>query len=367
MINRSRPIRILTHLLRTRKIPHAMLFTGIDGVGRYRTAIRFAMALNCTKTPKDSFNSGGKRTFEDIEDTDSWPVCGTCPACKKIQAGGHPDILHIRPTGNAIKIADIRSLGDILALKPYEAFYRFAILENAQAMTLSAANALLKMLEEPPAGTTLVLIANKSSDLLSTIISRCQHVRFPPLPEEQIVHSIIATSEDISPEAAHIIAAMAGGSDQAAREAASAKWIRQRGWLINELDRMPTNTASFTKGIPRRILAMADMLTHDPQQLSKLLGIIKSWLRDLAVLPFAPERIINRDTVDQMKPMTSDVSSQTFISGFEALEKIEKQIQANANPRLALEIFLIKLAQDISTSGGLESVENYGENRRRPV
>ncbi len=344
-----------------------MLFTGMDGVGRYRAAIWFAMALNCAKKPKISFDSGDQRAFGEAEETDSWPgCCGTCPACKKIQAGEHPDILHIQPAGNAIKISQIRSLGDILALKSYEAHYRFAVLENAQTMTLSAANALLKMLEEPPAGTTLVLIANKSSDLLSTITSRCQHIRFPPRPEDQIAHAL-ATSGGIGPEAARIVAAMAGGSFQAARDTASTQWFQQRDWLIRELVQMPTNVAAFKKGIIRRIIAMADMLVLDPQQLINLLGIIKSWLRDLAVLPFAPERIINQDTVDQMKQMTTSVSPQVFINGFEALEKIEKQILSNANPRLALETYLIKLAQDISTSGGLESVGNYGKNRRHPV
>lgn len=359
-------MRILTNLVRTRKIPHAMLFTGIDGVGRYRTAIRFAMALNCAEQPKIPIDSGGQRTFEDIEATAHWPVCGTCQACKKIHAGGHPDILHIQPAGNAIKIAHIRSLRDTLALKPYEARYRFAILEKAQVMTLPAANALLKMLEEPPTWTTLILIANKSSDLLPTITSRCQHVRFPPLPEKQIARSI-AASESIGKEEAQIVAAMASGSYRTAQEAASVQWLRQRNWLINELMRMHTGAASVKNGVIRRILAVADILAHDPQQLFNLLGIIKSWLRDSAVLPLAPERMINRDKVDQMKKMTSSVPPRMFINGFEALEKTEKQIQANANPRLALETYLIKLAQDISTPGGLESFRDYGENRRHPV
>jgi len=359
LIPGGRSIQVLTHLIRTRKIPHAMLFTGIDGVGRYQTAIRLAMALNCTGQPDISTESDGQNTNGDSQDPAYWPVCGSCPACRKIITGEHPDILSIQPAGNALKIDQIRSLCDTLALKPYDARYRFAILEKAQAMTLPAANALLKMLEEPPARTTLILIANKPSDLLPTIFSRCQHLRFPPLPEEQIARSI-ADSEGISEEASRLIAAMAGGSHQTAREMDSGQWLRQRHWLMDELMQIHRGPAPDKTGSTRRIMALADILARDPQHIFHLLGIMKSWLRDLAMVAFTPEHTINRDRTDQIKEVAASVPSQTFVGSFEALEKIEKQILANANPRLALETYLATLAQNISTSGGLESIKNYG-------
>jgi len=342
-----------------------MLFTGIDGVGRYRAAIRFAMALNCANRPEIPLDPDAQRT-ETIDTTASWPVCETCHACKKIHAGEHPDILHIKPAVNVIKIAPIRSLRDTLALKPFEARYRFVIVESAQAMTIPAANALLKVLEEPPMRTTLILMANKSSDLLPTITSRCQHLRFPPLPEKQIAHSVAATA-GIDFETAQIVATIASGSNQAAQEIVSANWLGQRDWLIDELMQMHTGEASVKNGVIRRILATADKLAQHPKKLANLIGIIKSWLRDLAVLPLTPARVINQDKLDQMETITSSVPTRTFISGFEALEKLEKQIRANANPRLALETYLIKLSKDISTPGGYESVKFYGENRRHSV
>jgi hypothetical protein len=160
---------------------------------------------------------------------------------------------------------------------------------------------------------------------------------------------------------------MASGSNQAAQDIASDSWLLQRDWLIDELMQMHTRKSSDKRGSVRRILATADKLAQHPKQLANLIGVIKSWLRDLAVLPLTPERVINQDKMGQMEKITSSVPARTFISGFEALEKLEKQIKANANPRLALETYLINLTKDIFTQGGFESVKDYGKNRRYPV
>jgi DNA polymerase III gamma/tau subunit len=112
---------------------------------------------------------------------------------------------------------------------------------------------------------------------------------------------------------------------------------------------------------------MADILAQHPQHLVNLLGIIKSWLRDAAILPFMPDRLVNQDKADQVAQMISSIPSSTIINSFEELEKTEKQIQANANPRIALETYLIRLAQALSTLGEMESVGDYGKNRRHPV
>ncbi len=364
MTDRPGAARVLTNLLRTGKIPHALLFTGIDGVGRYHAAIEFAMALNCTAPKADSTTRDDRRPGE--KDGAAWRACGTCPTCKKINAGMHPDIIRVQPANNAVKIAHIRSLRDALALKPYDARHRFAIVEKAQLMTVPAANALLKILEEPPAGTTLILIASKPSDLITTITSRCQHLRFPPLPEAQIAKAI-AASEGIDAASARIIAAMAGGSDQTARDTASEQWLRHRDWLIDELIQMHHPANADRESRFRRTLVIADVLARDSQQLPNRLGIIKSWLRDAAVLPFAADQVINRDKTDQIAPMAASVSPRTLSNCFKDLEKTEKQIRANANPRLALETFLISLMQAISPVDGMASIGNHGKNRRYPV
>ena len=162
IIDQERPIRILLSLLFHGTIPHALLFTGIEGVGKKTAAVALAMACNCRR-----------------------PVavepCGECAACRKIAAGAHPDILRVSPAGAMIKIDQIRELCQVLTMKPYEARVRVVIIADAHTLNPAAGNALLKMLEEPPARTVLILTAPQTGDLLPTIVSRCQHIRFKPI------------------------------------------------------------------------------------------------------------------------------------------------------------------------------------------
>ncbi len=337
--------------IRSRKIPHALLFTGIDGIGRYQTAVRFATTVNCTGRTAIRIDSSDPGTLNERDDAPHFPVCGTCPSCKKIITGNHPDILHIKPAGSAIKIDQIRSLRNTLSLKPYEARHRVAILERAQEMTIPAFNALLKILEEPPERTTIILIANKSSDLLPTIVSRCQQIRFAPAPDDQIARSL-ADRQGVGMKRAHIAAAMAGGSFDVAKKMASNQWQRQRDWMLNEMTLIGQGKPKNGKVSIRRTMALAETLTNDRQMLDNVLVAIKSWLRDLSLWPFMPEDIINLDMATQIGKLASAIDADTFFTGFTAMDTIEKQIRANANPRLALETYFIKLTHNLSASGG---------------
>ena len=186
IIDQERPIRILTTLLNRGNIPHALLFTGIDGVGKREAAVALAMASNClavgaveTQPDRPSGSGGHRSPIADPAKTSGG--CGTCKACRKILSGNHPDLLWIKPTGTAIKIGQIRELAERVALKPYEANCRVVIVADANKMNAAASNALLKLLEEPPASNLFILTAPQPGDLLPTVVSRCQHIRFSPI------------------------------------------------------------------------------------------------------------------------------------------------------------------------------------------
>ena len=342
-------MRILMKRIHNRKIPHALLFTGIDGIGRYQAAVRFAMLLNCAEMIRG--DSIDQDSFDDKDDASHFQACETCPSCKKIISQNHPDILHIKPSGSAIKIDQIRSLRHTLCLKPYEASHRVAILEKAQGMTMPAFNALLKILEEPPERTTMILIANKSSDLLPTIISRCQQIRFAPVADEQISRSL-SDRHGINEKRAHIAAALAGGSFNVARDLASTQQQRLRDWVLNEMTLLNQDESTEVKGSIRRTMALAETIASNRQTIENVLVVMKSWLRDIAIWPFMPEEIINRDMATQIGRLASVTEPETIFTCFTAMENIEKKIQANANPRLVLETHLIKLTQLMSTSSG---------------
>ena len=159
----------LIHAASVDRLPHAMLFVGPEGVGKHLLSFAFSKTLLCRQS-----------------DT---AACGTCDSCVQFDSGSHPDFRHLVPdekTGN-FKIESIRTLGHELALTSQYGGYRIAILEGVEGFTEGAANALLKTLEEPPAGVLLLLLTPWPGRLMATIRSRCQQVRCPaPEPEAAV-------------------------------------------------------------------------------------------------------------------------------------------------------------------------------------
>lgn len=151
---------------------HALLFEGPVGVGRRTVATHLAAASNC-EHPEPTARP-----------------CGGCRTCRSIRAGTHPDVIVVEPEADSasgqIPVARIREVVRQAGFHRYAARKRFVIVDPAEALADPAANALLKTLEEPPAGTHFVLTTRNAKALLPTIVSRCQRVRFGPVPTADV-------------------------------------------------------------------------------------------------------------------------------------------------------------------------------------
>jgi DNA polymerase-3 subunit delta' len=161
----ERALRILTGLMQKDRVPSAMLFSGDTGIGKRLAAINYAKAINCLKP----------------EGPD---CCDVCSSCKKIDAATHPDVTFTVPEKGEIKIDAVRKLEETLFFKPLEGRKKIAVVDDADAMNINAANAFLKTLEEPPHDSLIILISPNPESLPATIRSRCIAVRFYPLPYE---------------------------------------------------------------------------------------------------------------------------------------------------------------------------------------
>lgn len=349
--DQKRPVRILAAFLQKRNIPHALLFTGIEGVGKKDAALAFAMACNCAgKKHRQADPLIGHLSSKNNLPKDVNP-CGSCRSCRKILSGNHPDIIRIKPSGAYIKIDQIRDFCNTLALKPYEARVRVAIISDAHTMNPSASNALLKMLEEPPDSSILILTACQTSDLLPTIVSRCQHIRFNPVSKKSIENCLIE-NQGLEPKKASIIAAMANGSTAKAFALSSANWINRRNWLINAMDldqfeqsdQSDRTGALFSMSLTM-LLAFADMLKKNKDFLFDSLEIMKSWLRDLVIYNFYPEKIINKDLTDKIHNASQDIDIHSLLIKIDAIHTAQKDIQSNANLRLALETMMMQMGR----------------------
>ena len=322
------PIRILKTLLTKGTIPHALLFTGIDGIGKRMAALAFAMACNCEG---ESLPESGSLIDKPVSEP-----CGSCGPCRKIESGSHPDVIQVVPDGKIIRIAQIRSLCETLSMKPFEARIRVVLLSDAHTLNPEAGNALLKLLEEPPDDTIFILTAPHRSDLLATIDSRCQPVRFRPVLTDSIVR-LLTDSMDLTEGEASVVAAMAGGSYAEAIRMQEGGWLRFRKWLTEQLSSIAgMKTAS--------LLAVAEQIAAAPQSLSDGIGIIKTWMRDLLVINHSPGLVVNRDMLPRLESESRRMTDASILTILKMTEAVETRIASNGNARLNMEALFLRIA-----------------------
>ena len=317
------PIRLLRIFLHNATLPHALIFSGITGIGKRTAAKAVAMALNCKNNP------------------DGYSPCGHCSPCRQIISDSHPDVLLIEPQGNYLRIDQIRKLLSTLALRPFTAEHRVVIISGAQKMNKEAANALLKILEEPPSNTILILTTLQTSDLLPTIVSRCRNIRFNPLSANDIA-TLLKDAEGVDEQFIHTAAALSEGSVSKAKRLSTTFWRDQRNWLIRAagLDQ----SADTGQRSIALALTFSAQLSQKKEQITELLEILKTWIRDLSVWPYHPQSVINNDYSEVLALARTHINDGQLLGLWRAVEKAEKDIAAKANIRLTLDVMALSMA-----------------------
>ncbi len=216
----DRVVSTLRRTLEQGRFPHALLFVGPEGIGKHSFAKRLAQALLCERVPESQLDP-----------------CGVCPGCLQVMAGSHPDLLQVgKPEDRQeLPIRVIRDLCLDLGLKPMSGRRKVAIVDDADDLNDEAANAFLKTLEEPPEGSTLILVGTSAEGQLDTILSRCRVVRFDPLPSMELASLLLEQKIVESPEEADRLASLAEGSVARARGLADPALAEFRRGLFQEI------------------------------------------------------------------------------------------------------------------------------------
>jgi len=256
IIGQDRPVGILKRALANNAVAHAYLFSGEQGIGKRLTALALAAALNCDAAGPD----GG---------------CGTCPACRRIAAGSHPDVHLLAPETDEIKIDQVRQVQEDLSLKAFEGRRKVLIVDGAEAMNEASSNAFLKTLEEPPGDSLIVLVTSLPRGLLPTIRSRCQELQFQPLPRRPLA-AVLRERRGLPEEDAWFLAALSRGSigRALAMDAQEEREARER--FLSLMDGLG--------GLRRdEVLSLAEGIAKDRDGFGRLLDLGVEWLRDRMV------------------------------------------------------------------------------------
>jgi DNA polymerase-3 subunit delta' len=249
-------------------------------------------------------------------------------------AGNHPDVISINPAGGLIKIGQIRELLATLSMKPFGLGLRVVPISEASAMNPPAANALLKILEEPPDRTVLILMAVQTDSILSTIRSRCQVVRLAPLDPAYIQERIV-TDTGLAGSSAVVVAHLAQGSLNRALEMASPQWLSRRAGLLKQI-------SALSELSPTGKLVLADLLIQDKAVLADFLDVAQTWLRDMMTLKAGGSELINQDCLEVMGQRAVQFSSAAVGRCLNTLIRVRKALRrTNPNLRLLVEAMIL--------------------------
>jgi len=299
---------------------HAYLFAGPPGLGRRTLALRFAQALNC-QTP-----------------VEPGIPCGECRDCKQIAAMQHADltITQADAEGGTMKVDQIRETRKTLTLKPYQSNYRVALFLRFQEANDSAANALLKTLEEAPSYAVLILTADNPEQLLPTIVSRCEVLRLRPLAIDEVQQAL--EDKGYETRQAKLIAHISGGRFGYARH------LLESESLLDERDTRLNDLQDLISASRVQKFAYADKLSKDKDSMRQAILIWLSYWRDVMLRTAQAETpLVNVDRNMEIEDIAGrmDLSSaRLVVSGLEStLEKMER----NVNTKLLAEVLLLDL------------------------
>ncbi len=326
IIGHDTNVKIIRAMLLADKVPHALLFTGPAGVGKSLAGTLLAAGILC---------GGG-----------SGKPCGACPACIMFDRGAHPDFILVRPDGRAIKIDQIRNLQHFAALTPAMGLRRVCMIEEAELMTVQAANSLLKLLEEPPPGFVFILVSGTAQPVLPTILSRCQKLQFQSLPAGLLAQALI--DKGYRPEAANVAARLSGGRMGTALELLAPEGLMNRNKAIELLDSLRDKRMAAVWG---QALALDGL---DTKEVLEILDFLVYLLRDIVLVAgsHSEHLIYNMDCSSQLKGWADTWPERQSIMAVSAVKDTMRAIHGNANTRLAIEALLLKL-KDLAEKGDL--------------
>ena len=300
------------------KFPHAVIFSGEEGIGKRLAAEICAASLLC----------------EHLKDGEP---CGVCENCRLVAAKTHPDFYVVEAeetkTTRNIKIGQIREMQSEAALRPINSDRRVIIIDGAELMNTAAANCLLKTIEEPPSQTIFILLTANRSNLLMTIRSRCITVNFDKISAEKIKNTLIQRGmESSEAENLSIIADGSLGRALKLKELGGAELRELAIEILEKISRAELKSEEiFKRG--------AEISEWSREKFADFLNHMQKILRDICFSEFM--ELKNPDLIARLSKIR--IPERKILLMIETGAELNKRLKSNANLRLLAEAYLFQL------------------------
>ncbi|AVK64482.1 DNA polymerase III subunit delta' [Lactobacillus sp. CBA3606] len=309
------------HIITQQHLAHAYLFAGMAGAGQHELAIWIAQRLFCHHVVADEPD-------------------GTCDECLRIANGQHPDIVTVAPAGQSIHVDQVRYLKAEFSKSAVEGNRKIFIISDAEKMTASAANSLLKFIEEPSGNVTAFLLTTNKQLMLPTIISRTQVIEFPPLRAGELQQ--LFEQAGIPPQQAQILRHLTNSVTQAQA------WLVD-DWLTTAVTQLWRWFSQVVKGDARSFVAVQTNLVSlgkDAAQQGVLLDLIASLFQDLLQVHFkveAPNELSFGQYQEQLATMTATLQASQLVTATELALAAKRQLASNISFQNVLEGLTLQL------------------------
>ena len=297
--------KYLSNSIKSNMISHAYMFEGPSGVGKNTMARELATTL---LEMENLFNS--------------------------------PDYIEITPDGNSIKIAQIRKLQSDILVKPYKS-YKIYVIDEAQKMTVEAQNALLKTLEEPPKYAIIILITNNKESLLDTIKSRCEIIKFTPIPLVEVADYLTQTGVDKN--RASLLANFSRGSMQKAIELSESEDFH----IMR--DEVQKYVETFLTGSMLDIMDIQSSIEKYKDNITNVLDLLVNYFRDIMMVKenVDSSMIINLDRLVFIKNMSTKITYSQLSKIIDIIEETKNKLRSNCNFNISIQVMTLNIYEVI--------------------
>lgn len=313
-------MRMIENSILKDRITHAYLLEGDPGTGKKEAALLFAKSLFCLNPEKKLI------------------PCGSCLNCRRIDHGNHPDIHIVEPDGLSIKKEQIYYLQQEFTKTGVESNRKVYIVNQADKMTASAANSLLKFLEEPSSDTVAFLITEQSSRMLPTIISRCQQLSFRPINDIQLKERLI--EEEVPVSIASLVCKITNHLDKA-RELSQDEWFAQARSIVLKL-----YEGLKSGGLASLVQLSEDFHSHfkEKEQISLALDLFVLIHRDLLSIMTGEEySLAFPDHLASFRQDALLLTAEALADRLSIILEAKRRINNNMNQQLLMEQLLLKV------------------------